>query len=543
MAVVVAVLLASLGNTALWLHLWSLPEVSGGRGFAFAVCFGVWVAALLISLLAWTTVWPRLFKMWATGLVMTSAATGYFMSQYAVVIDSSMLFNALQTDAREVGDLWSWSLMGWLAAGLAAVVVVWRVPVVQASPQRRLFTALGLFVGGGGVAAVCLALMFQDFASLMRNHKEIRYQINPLNSIYALVRLGMDQRPTAPQTLTPIGADARLGASYVQQKQAPVFVLVVGETARAANFSLGGYGQNQGQNQGRDTTPVLRVMQAAGELHYFSNVTSCGTHTQASVPCIFSHHGKEAHESSKARFENLLDVLQRAGLAVVWLDNQSGCKGVCDRVPHMDTRALKDARYCGSGECLDEIMLSVLEQQIAALPDERKANGVVVVMHQMGSHGPAYYKRSPSEHKAFLPECSSNALPDCSRETLINAYDNSIRYTDYFLGQTVQWLKRQQGASAMLYVSDHGESLGEKNLYLHGMPYALAPDVQKQVPMVLWLSDAMRQRHTLQSGCVQEQQTRALSHDHLFHSVLGLLDINTEVYQRALDVLDACRHS
>jgi lipid A ethanolaminephosphotransferase len=311
-----------------------------------------------------------------------------------------------------------------------------------------------------------------------------------------------------------------------------VLVLVVGETARAANFSLGGYGQDPAKGPRRDTTPVLRALQTAGELHYFSRVTSCGTNTQASVPCMFSHQGKEAHESSKARFENLLDVLQRAGLGVVWLDNQSGCKGVCDRIPSLDTRELKDPRHCTSGECFDEVMLSVLDQQIAALPDERKAKGIVVVMHQMGSHGPAYYKRSPPEHKAFLPECSSNALPDCSRETLVNAYDNSIRYTDYFLGQTVQWLKRQPGPSAMLYVSDHGESLGENNLYLHGMPYALAPDVQKHVPMVLWLSEAMRQRHTLQTACVQQQEARDWSHDHLFHSVLGLLDVQTEVYQR-----------
>lgn len=540
-AVIVAVLLASFGNIALWRHLWDLPDVSGGRGVAFALCFGLWMAALLVCVLAWTTIWPRVFKTWAAFLVLTSAATSYFMLQYAVVIDSSMLLNALHTDAREVGDLWSWSLMIWLLAGAVVAYAIWQLPLARPPLKRRWWTALGLFAGGLLVAAACLALMFQDFASLMRNYKEVRYQINPLNSLYALARLGVDQTPKAPQALTPIGLDARLGASYVSQKQAPLFVLVVGETARAANFSLGGYGQDPAQGPSRDTTPVLRALQTAGELHYFSRVTSCGTNTQASVPCMFSHHGKEAHESSKARFENLLDVLQRAGLGVVWLDNQSGCKGVCDRIPSLDTRELKDPRYCASGECFDEVMLSVVDQQIAALPAERKAKGIVVVMHQMGSHGPAYYKRSPPEHKAFLPECSSNALPDCSRDTLVNAYDNSIRYTDYFLGQTVQWLKRQPAPSALLYVSDHGESLGENNLYLHGMPYALAPDVQKHVPMVLWLSEAMRQRQALSPACVRPQETRDWSHDHLFHSVLGLLDVQTEVYQRTQDIWATCK--
>jgi lipid A ethanolaminephosphotransferase len=482
-----------------------------------------------------------LFKAVAAVLVLICAATSYFMVQYAVVIDSSMLLNALHTDAREVADLWSWSLMLWLAAGFGGAILIWRLPLpLQALPlKRRLWTALALFGGAVVLAVLCLALMFQDFASLMRNHKSIRYQINPLNSIYAVVRLGLDQAPKAPQTLTPVGEDARLGASYASQKLPPIFVLVVGETARAANFSLGGYGQDQG----RDTTPALRALQAKGDLHYFGQVTSCGTNTQASVPCMFSHHGKQAHESSKARFENLLDVLHRAGLAVLWIDNQSGCKGVCDRVPNIETRALKDERYCSNGECLDEIMLAVLDEQIASLPAERKAKGIVLVMHQMGSHGPAYYKRSPPEHKAFLPECASNALPDCSRSALLNAYDNSIRYTDHFLSQTVQWLERQQAATAMLYVSDHGESLGENNLYLHGLPYAFAPDEQKQVPMVLWFSKAMRQRQALQTACVNQQQSQALSHDHLFHSILGLLDVSTEVYQRPLDLLATCRSS
>jgi lipid A ethanolaminephosphotransferase len=337
-----------------------------------------------------------------------------------------------------------------------------------------------------------------------------------------------------------------LGASYAGQTRAPLLVLVVGETARAANVSLGGYGHDSG----RDTTPALRALQARGlapqgqkegQLHYFSQVTSCGTNTQASVPCMFSHHGKEGHESQSGSFDNLLDVLQRAGLAVLWLDNQSGCKGVCDRVTHINTREHTDARYCTDGECLDEVMLSVLDAQLAALPPQRTAQGVVVVLHQMGSHGPAYHKRSPPAHKAFMPECTSNALPDCSHQELINAYDNSLRYTDHFLSQTVQWLQRQPVQGAMLYVSDHGESLGEHNLYLHGLPYALAPQVQKHVPMVTWLSESVQQRLRLNTTCLSQRTAEPLSHDHLFHSVLGLMDVQTQAYRAELDALAPCR--
>lgn len=536
----VALLLASLGNVPLWLHLGQLPDVSGWRGLAFGVCFGVWLTAVLVSVLAWLTLWPRVLRGMVVGLLLITAVSSYFMSQYGIVIDSSMLLNVWHTDVREAADLWSGALLLWILGGWGVAWGLWRMRLRVVGWRPRLFTATALFLGGGVVVILSLMLMFQDFASLMRNHKDIRYQINPLNSLYALSRVVWDaqHQHASAQSLTAIGMDARLGTAFVG-KQPPVVVLVVGETARAANFSLGGYGQAEH----RDTTPVLRALQASGNLYYAGHVSSCGTNTQASVPCLFSHHGKQGHENSKTRFENLLDVFQRAGLAVLWLDNQSGCKGVCDRVPTFNTHTLDDPRYCSggqTGECWDEVMFSVLDEQIAALPVERKRNGIVVVMHQMGSHGPAYYKRSPPEHKAFLPECNSNALPDCSRSDLVNAYDNSIRYTDYFLGQTIAWLSRQSGPTAMAYVSDHGESLGENNVYLHGLPYALAPDVQKQVPMVWWVSPAMRAHRGWQTKCLEAQTSRALSHDHFFHSVLGLLDIQTEVYQATQDMWAPC---
>lgn len=536
----VALLLASLGNVPLWLHLEQLPDVSGWRGLTFGICFGIWLTALLVSMLAWLSLWPRVLQGVVVVLLFITAVSSHFMNQYGIVIDSSMLQNVWRTDVREAADLWSGALLMWLLGGLGLAWWLWRIPLRTTGWKRRLFTAGALFLGGVVVAVLSLMLMFEDFASLMRNHKHVRYQVNPLNSLYALAKLASDaQRPhTSADSITAIGTDARLGTAFAG-KQPPVVVLVVGETARAANFSLGGYGQAEQ----RDTTPVLRALQASGDVYYMGDVTSCGTNTQASVPCLFSHHGKQGHENSTTRFENLLDVLQRAGLAVLWLDNQSGCKGVCDRVPTFNTRTLDDPRYCSggqTGECWDEVMLSVLDAQIVALPVERKRNGVVVVMHQMGSHGPAYYKRSPPEHKAFLPECSSNALPDCSRSALVNAYDNSIRYTDYFLGQTIAWLSRQAGPTAMVYVSDHGESLGENNVYLHGLPYALAPDVQKQVPMVWWVSPAMRAHQGWQAKCLEAQTGRSLSHDYFFHSVLGLLDIQTEVYQATRDVWASC---
>ena len=257
---------------------------------------------------------------------------------------------------------------------------------------------------------------------------------------------------------------------------------------------------------------------------------------------MFSPLGKEKYEARTGPTENLLDVLQRAGMAVLWVDNQSGCKGVCARVASSETTQGQDPQHCATGECLDEIMLQGLDEKIAALGQERWSKGVVVVLHQMGSHGPAYYKRSPPFAKKFLPECTTNILQDCKRQEVVNAYDNSIVYTDHLLSQVIAWQKARQNdmSMAMLYVSDHGESLGENNLYLHGLPYAIAPDVQKRVPWVTWLSPQFQQQRGLAQSCLNQLPERRLSHDHLFHSVLGLLNVQTQAYQPGLDAYAAC---
>jgi lipid A ethanolaminephosphotransferase len=532
LVLVLAVWLASVGNIPLWRQLMALPEIAGARGLLFGLGLGVWLAAVLVLLLS-PLAWPRVFKPVAVALLLTAAACTHFMLAFSVVIDPSMLLNVLNTDAREVADLLSLNLLlTLLGVGVLPAWWLWRQPVRPAKWQRRLGGQAVWMVGSLALAGLVLVLMFQDFASLMRNHKQVRYLINPLNSVYALGRVTADTVPRSQRPLLPVGTDAQLGKSYTGQKQAPWLVLVVGETARAANFGLGGYA--------RDTTPRLRALQAQGELSYFANVRSCGTNTQASVPCMFSHLGKTAYEASDDRHENLLDVLHRAGLGVAWIDNQSGCKGVCDRVPTAATRDLKDPAWCAQGECFDEVMLVELQRQLTAMPSERKARGVVVVLHQMGSHGPAYHRRAPESIKTFAPECTSNALQECTREALVNTYDNSIRYTDHLLAQTVAWLKQQAASTALLYVSDHGESLGENNLYLHGLPYALAPVEQKHVPMLTWLSPAMQQRSGVQTACLNTHTQRPLTHDNLFHSVLGLMDVQTSAYQPELDVFRVC---
>ena len=187
-------------------------------------------------------------------------------------------------------------------------------------------------------------------------------------------------------------------------------------------------------------------------------------------------------------------------------------------------------------------MLHDLDARIAALPAEKRAKGVVVVLHQMGSHGPAYYKRVPPEFKKFQPECLTNNLSDCSREQITNSYDNTLLYTDQLLFSSINWLKTKANTaqSAMIYVSDHGESLGEKGIYLHGLPYAIAPNEQKQIPWLNWFSPEFVAGKNLDVACLKRNAGQRVSHDNLFHSVLGLLDVKTSLHTANLDVYAAC---
>jgi lipid A ethanolaminephosphotransferase len=377
------------------------------------------------------------------------------------------------------------------------------------------------------VAVLSVLLVSRDITSLMRNQRELRYLITPGNIIYGLA--GSIARGThdARAPREPVGTDARLIRVAMAAKPR-VFVLVVGETARAANFSLLGYS--------RSTTPELARLDVTA----FSNVTSCGTSTEVSVPCMFSPYGRENYDERRIRnSEGLLDVLVRAGYAVTWLDNQSGCKGVCRGagIGYLKLSSEIAPELCPDDECLDGILVRALQGQLA-----RVHRHTVIVLHMMGNHGPAYFRRYPANFRRFTPDCRTAELRNCSREEILNSYDNAIAYTDHVLAGIIGVLRDATAfETAMIYVSDHGESLGENGIYLHGLPYSIAPATQTHVPMIAWLSPGFAAGNFVNRRCVNGKAGDPLSHDNLFHSVLGLLDVHTGVYRPARDIFDDCR--
>lgn len=532
--VMLSLYLVLAANFALWADI---ARIGGAPSLYLRTsgAMALLVMAGTVALLSFTA-WTRGMRPVWLVVVLIAAFTQYFMLTYRIVMDPGMAANMMQTDPAEASNLLGWHMLP--AVLLMSALPAWWLLRMRLLPMRPLVQIgrnLVLLVLALAVAAGTVMVFSKDLAPLMRNHPLMRYRINPLASLYSTTTAVLRPLLQHKRKLLPMTAGAALGATHAAQAKPILMVLVVGETARADHFGLNGYD--------RDTTPAL----AERKVFNWTDVHSCGTSTLASVPCMFSPLGKRDFEARTDNYENLLDVVQASGMNVLWLDNQSGCKGVCDRVPHGEPASTltpsQRAVLCPSGECLDDAMLVDLSQRLDAIPAEKRSKGVLLVMHQIGSHGPSYWKRSAAANKRFKPECKTEVLADCSHAELMNAFDNSIAETDAFLGHTIDWLKTQspQYDTGMLYVSDHGESLGEYGLFLHGVPYSVAPDVQKHVPMVSWLGADLMAREKLSDACVRAGSGSALTHDNLYHSVLGLLDVTSPSYKPELDALAACR--
>ncbi|CAM3780853.1 Phosphoethanolamine transferase EptA [Pseudomonas reidholzensis] len=514
-------------NSLLWEHLEAVVP-PGMVGLWLMLAFAVmmfFAFNLLLTLVAFRYVLKPVLVL----LFMSGAAVAYFMNQYGVLIDAGMFRNVAETNISEVRDLLSLKFALYIVLlGVLPSVVLYKAPIAYRRWHREVFGKL-LVSGACALAIGSVALVnYQGLASLFRNHHELRLMLTPSNVVgasfgYVSERLGSAARP-----FQQYGADAHRDAAWQHHQRKSLTVLVVGESARAENFGVLGYA--------RDTTPRLSKEQG---LLAFADVHSCGTETAVSVPCMFSGMPRKDYDASVARNrEGLLDILQRAGLSVQWRDNQSGCKGTCDRVQFVDVSNLQDPALCAEGECHDEILLQGLAQLLDSLDQD-----TVLVLHQMGSHGPDYYKRYPAAYERFTPVCRSNALNQCDQQAIVNSYDNTLGYTDQVLASLIDLLRSRQAKvdTAMLYLSDHGESLGEYNLFLHGTPYMLAPEQQRHVPMLAWFSDSYREDFGLDTECLARLRDAPLSQDNLFHSMLGLLQVRSEVYQQSLDLFAGCR--
>lgn len=484
---------------------------------SLAVVFGA-ATVLLLSVLCFKyTIKPVLI-----GVLLLSSLTAYFMDTYNVIIDDSMIQNVMHTDMAESLDLLSLKLVLYLSfLGILPSIAVYKIPIAHRGFRAELFGRSTLFLGSA-VLGISIILVFGGFyASFFREHKPLRFYQNPTYYMYSAAKYVKNALKADPLPLQPIALDASIPASDTHRE---LIIFVVGETARADRFSLNGYS--------RETNPLL----AKDNVISFPHFWSCGTTTAVSVPCMFSMYKSSEYDDRKAEAtENILDVLKRAGVNVLWLDNNSDSKGVAVRVAYESYRTPEKNPVCDL-ECRDEGMLANIQKYI----DEHQQGDIFIVLHQLGNHGPAYFKRYPPSFEKFQPVCHTNQLEDCSKEEIENAYDNAILYTDYFLDKTIALLKRNSAKfeSAMFYVSDHGESLGEHGVYLHGMPNLISPEAQRWVPAIMWFGPNFDE---VDMASLVTNRDAEYSHDNIFHTILGFMEIETSVYDKNLDIIHAAK--
>ena len=451
--------------------------------------------------------------------LLLSSVIAYFANTYGAIFDYRMIGNVLETNTAEAGDLFNVSLLRYiLLLGALPSLLVYFVPLRRPHWKAETISRLKLVGGAAAMLALIQVGFGGNYAALAREHSNVLAKVNPSYALFSAAKLAVRSVPAAaPRPRVVIGPDAKIPPADHSRE---LVIMVVGETARADHWSLNGYS--------RITNPLL----AREEVINFPDFRACGTSTSVSVPCMFSRLGRAGLKADTAKTEdNALDVLARAGVSILWRDNNSDSKGVAARVAYENFRSPQTNPVCDEVECRDEGMLHGLQQFI----DAQKGD-ILIVLHQMGNHGPAYYKRYPKAFERFTPVCRTNDLGSCTSEEINNAYDNAILYTDYFLSKVIELLKKNDDRfeTAMFYVSDHGESLGEYGIYLHGMPYALAPAAQKHVPALAWVGKHMR--HDLQLDGMEDRRLRRWSHDNIFSTLLGLFEIETGAYDPNKDL-------
>lgn len=469
----------------------------------FLVAF---VTTLLLSFISLVS--HRLLKPVCMLIAVCNALALYFVDTYAVVLDRTMMGNVFNTNFAEASSFFHPKLVVYLLVlGVLPCWLLSRVRIKRVGVLRKIIFLIVVFlIGAGWLYANAKSWLWID-----KHASRLGGMIMPWSYVVNVSRHYANYLASSKEeTLLP-------AAQFATNEKTIVF-LVIGESARAQNFSLYGYR--------RLTNPLL----AKAGVVALPRSQACATYTTASLLCILSH-SDSAGQFSRS-YEPLPNYLQRHGIDVIWRSNNWG-------EPKLKVQTYQHAqdlrRECQGDTCgYDDVLLHALEERIRSSTKEK----IFVVLHQSGSHGPSYYNKYPKQFEVFKPVCKSVELHQCTNEELVNAYDNTILYTDHFLHRTIGLLKTfPKAATMMMYISDHGESLGEYGLYLHGTPYSIAPDVQKDIPFVIWMSDEFKRARGIST--TQLIQHQSYSQDYVFHSVMGAFDMQSAIHNRQLDLFGA----
>lgn len=529
---VLAIYFATIVNLPIYKELFSIISHLDSVKVGFVISVPIFFLAALNFLFNLFS-WPWLSKPFFAVLLLLSAMVSYAGYNYGTLFDYGMIANIMETDSSEAGSyLSAYSVIWTLLMGVVPALLVGKLNLsLSGSTLHMVAKKAASMLASLAVIAVIAGLYYQDYASIGRNNTHLKKMIIPTQYVYSATKYVRDAYFSTPQPYRQLGLDAKQSELALKQaEQKPtLLVFVVGETARSQNYQANGYAR-----------PTNQYTNELGMIS-FQDVSSCGTATAVSVPCMFSNMTRSNFDRPTAdNQDNALDILNRAGVSLLWKENDGGDKDVAKNIRLVTIdRSRKDA-LCNGSACFDMALLENFEQDVESLNGNR-----VIALHLIGSHGPTYFQRYPKDKAAFMPDCPRADIENCSVEQIVNTYDNTILYTDYVLSQTINKLKalEERYNTALIYVSDHGESLGENGLFLHGMPYSLAPEYQTKVPLMLWMSPGFAQAKQINADCLKQQakQTDTYSHDYIFHSLLGVMDVSTSEYDATLDLFKQCR--
>jgi lipid A ethanolaminephosphotransferase len=522
LSILTALYILAIANQTFWARAYGYLSA---YPLAFAG-FIIGISALMIAALTTVSV-KYLTKPALIFFVLVAVTASWFTDQYGVIIDREMIRNAAVTTQAESQHLITPAfIMHMLLTGILPSLLILWVRIVHRPFLKKFVWNMAVIVPCIVVFAIVGLGFSKTYAAVGRLHRDIMLTFNPFIPIGSAARYVFASEEDRNIVRQPLGTDARQRSASSSGKPR-VTIIVAGETARAQNFSLGGYV--------RETNPEMK---ARGVI-YYPNATSCGTATAFSLPCMFSVYTRQDYTHSKGlATDNLTDILGHAKVNVEWWDNDTGSYGVADRINYRFLPDAADPRFCRDGECLDTVLLDKLGSWLTNVKSDS-----VLVLHQLGSHGPGYYQRYPDDFRRFTPDCRTAEFGACKPEEIVNAYDNSILFTDHVVAKVIDELKNHSGSvsASMIYISDHGESLGEDGLYLHGAPYIIAPPQQTQIPIAVWLAPDFSAASHVDTACLAARASDPASHDNFFHSVLGLMDVATTVYDPALDLFAPCR--
>lgn len=517
-------------NLAFYQKLKQLTPYQGLSSIFFIIA-SVCIITALYNLFFQILHWRFNTKYFSVVWIVIGGLSAYFVNSLGVTITSDQIQNMLQTDPQETLDLLTWRWLSWCLIFIAIPLTILsfshiKLEKINTTLQKKIISSIASLL----VIAGLLFVYYIDYAAIFRENRSLKGMVSPQNIIASSFSYYQKLAPKQNLALLKYGEDAHRIAPIDASAHPKLMVLVIGETARAESFSLNGYAKN--------TNPKLSKL----DIINFNNVSSCGTATAVSVPCMFSGMTRKDYDEGLALHrEGLLDIAKRAGYKVTWIDNNSGCKEVCNRVEQFNIPESLKTKWCiNAGECHDEILVDSLQEYLSKLP-KNDSQSHLVVLHQMGSHGPAYYERTTPAFAPFQPGCNTKSIQGCSPQELLNSYDNSIVYTDHVLSSIIQNLNQiSHYQTGFWYLSDHGESTGEHGLYLHGSPYAIAPSQQTHIPMLMWFSEQWQRHQSASINCLNQQKNSLLSHDNLFPTLLNLLDIKSSTIHDHLDLLKQC---